>query len=155
MATAKFAVPSHKIHTCLWFEKDGIEAAKFYVSLFKNSRIVSDDPTLVTFILDGQEISIINGGPHFTLSPAMSLFTTCEDQEEIDRLWAALTSDGGKEIECGWLTDKFGVSWQIVPRCLMEMMGDPDEVKAKRAREAMLKSVKFDIETLKKAYNGE
>ncbi|PGH35997.1 hypothetical protein GX50_01167 [[Emmonsia] crescens] len=154
MSNSTFAVPSHKIHTCLWFEKDAIKAAEFYVSLFKNSRIVSSHDTLVTFILDGQEISLLNGGTYYTLSPAASLFTVCEDQDEVDRLWAALLADGGKESQCGWLTDGFGVSWQIVPRCLMEMMGDSDKVKAKRVTDVMLKSVKFDIETLKKAFHG-
>ncbi|OJD18655.1 hypothetical protein AJ78_01351 [Emergomyces pasteurianus Ep9510] len=154
MATPTFAAPSTKIHTCLWFEKDAIKAAEFYVTLFKNSRIISSDKTLVSFILDGQQISLLNGGTYYTLTPAASLFTTCDDQAEVDRLWAALLADGGKEMQCGWLTDRFGVSWQIVPRCLMEMMGDSDQVKAKRVTDAMLNSVKFDIETLKKAFEG-
>ncbi|OAX85164.1 hypothetical protein ACJ72_00466 [Emergomyces africanus] len=153
MATSTFSA-LHKIHTCLWFEKDAIKAAEFYVTLFKNSRIVSSDKTLVTFILDGQQISLLNGGTYYTLSPAASLFTICEDQAEVDRLWDALLADGGKEMQCGWLTDRFGVSWQIVPRCLMEMMGDSDKAKAKRATDAMMKSVKFDIDTLKKAFDG-
>ncbi|KLJ06974.1 hypothetical protein EMPG_17537 [Blastomyces silverae] len=154
MSLATFTAPSFKVHTCLWFEKDAIKAAEFYVTLFKNSRIVSSSDTLVTFVLDGQQISLLNGGTYFTLSPAASLFTTCEDQDEVDRLWAALLADGGKESQCGWLTDKFGVSWQIVPRCLMEMMGDSDKEKAKRVTDAMMKSIKFDIPTLKKAFDG-
>ncbi|KAK2746436.1 hypothetical protein FQN55_005654 [Onygenales sp. PD_40] len=154
MADTTFIPPTHRIHTCLWMEKDGLEAAKFYTSLFKNSRITNEHSTLVTFQLEGQDISILNGGPYFTLSPAVSLFTICEDQAEIDRLWAAFTADGGKESQCGWVTDKFGVSWQIVPRCLMEMQFEKDEAKRKRAHEAMLKSVKFDIETLTRAFNG-
>ncbi|OAT06599.1 3-demethylubiquinone-9 3-methyltransferase [Blastomyces gilchristii SLH14081] len=156
MSLPTFTVPSHKIHTCLWFEKDAIKAAEFYVSLFKNSRIVSSFDTLVTLVLDGQEISLLNGGTYFTLSPAASLFTICEDQDEVDRLWAALLVDGGKESQCGWVTDKFGVSWQIVPKCLMEMMGDSDKEKAKRVTvtDAMLNSIKFDIATLKKAFDG-
>ncbi|EEH20359.1 hypothetical protein PABG_02618 [Paracoccidioides brasiliensis Pb03] len=154
MSTTKFETPSHKIHICLWFEKDGIKAAEHYISLFNNSRIIFSDDTLVSFIIDGQQITILNGGPHYKLSPAASLFIVCDGQEEIDRLWTALTADGGNELQCGWLTDKFGVSWQVVPGSLLEMINDPDEEKAKRTREAMLKSVKFDIQTLKNAYNG-
>ncbi|PGH12127.1 hypothetical protein AJ80_06848 [Polytolypa hystricis UAMH7299] len=156
MSYPKFALPSHKIHTCLWFDNNnGLEAATFYTSLFKNSRITSVAETLVTFTLDGQDISALNGGPHYKQTPAASLFIICEDQDEIDHFWNAFTADGGKEIQCGWVTDKFGVSWQVVPRVLMEMMGDPDEEKAKRAHDAMLNSVKFDIAELKEAFEGK
>lgn len=154
MSKAKLAIPSHKIHTCLWFDNQALEAATFYTSLFKNSQITATSEVTVTFTLDGQDFTGLNGGPIYKHSPAMSLFVVCDDQADIDFLWEKFTSDGGAEVQCGWVTDRFGVSWQIVPKRLLEMFKDEDAEKAGRARDAMMKSVKFDIETLEKAFEG-
>jgi len=136
-----------KVTPFLWFDNKAEEAAKFYVSIFKNSKLLS--PT--TFQIDGQEFIAFNGGPHFTLTPAISLFVNCETQEEVDELWEKL-SEGGEKSRCGWLKDKFGLSWQIVPSVLGKLMQDKDPEKSKRVREAMLKMTKLDINGLKRAY---
>ena len=155
-----------KITPYLWFDTQAEEAANFYVSLFKNSRIVDvvhyDDATpgqagrvmIVNFQLDGQDFVALNGGPHFKFTEAISLFVNCQDQQEVDRLWDALSA-GGEVQQCGWLKDKYGLSWQIIPSALMELMGDPDPVKSMRVRQAMLQMVKIDIAGLKKAYEGK
>ena len=160
-----------KFVTNLWFDKGGEDAAAFYVSLFKNSRIKDtmyyDDATseaagqpkgsvlTVTFELDGQEYVILNGGPLFPLSEAVSIMVKCEDQAEVDRLWEALTADGGQPSQCGWLKDKWGLSWQIVPKRLEELASDPDKAKVGRAMAAMMKMSKLDIDKLERAFNGE
>ena len=148
-----------KITPFLWFDNQAEEAANFYVSIFKNSKILgvsrygeagpgsAGTVLTVTFQLDGQEFTALNGGPHFTFSEAISLYVDCESQEEVDELWAKLTA-GGEESMCGWLKDKYGLSWQIVPRILLELMQDKDPVKAKRVTEAMLQMRKIDIKTL-------
>ncbi len=153
------------ISPCLWFDGRAEEAAAFYVSVFKNSRLVgtthyvegSPGPTgsvmTVRFILDGQEFEAINGGPQFSFTPAISFIVNCHTQEEIDRLWSRLTDDG-QEVQCGWLTDKFGVSWQIVPEVLYEMINSSDAAAAQRATTAMLGMVKLDIGELQRAYHG-
>jgi predicted 3-demethylubiquinone-9 3-methyltransferase (glyoxalase superfamily) len=155
-----------KITTYLWFDDDAEEAMKFYTSLFKNSKILSTSRypegspgkpgTLMTgtFQLDGQEFMALNGGPQFPFTEAISLLVNCENQQEVDELWAKLTADGGQESQCGWLKDKFGVSWQIIPKQLGEMIGDKDPVKAKRAVDAMLKMKKIDIKTIERARDG-
>jgi predicted 3-demethylubiquinone-9 3-methyltransferase (glyoxalase superfamily) len=147
----------------LWFDGKAEEAANFYISIFKNSKIVSitrygeDGPgpkgtvMSVIFQLDGQEFMALNGGPQFTFSPAISFFVNCETQEEVDRLWEKL-SEGGEKQRCGWLKDKYGVSWQIIPSVLGEMLNDADTAKSKRVMEAMLQMNKIDIKGLKKAY---
>jgi predicted 3-demethylubiquinone-9 3-methyltransferase (glyoxalase superfamily) len=137
-----------KIRPFLWFDGKAEEAAKFYVSIFKNSKPLS--PT--TFLLDGQEFFAFNGGPHFTFTPAISFFVNCETQQEVDELWEKL-SEGGEKSRCGWLKDKFGISWQIIPSVLGELMHDKDPEKAKRVRQAMLQMGKIEIEGLKKAYD--
>ncbi|MDR3409719.1 MAG: VOC family protein [Formivibrio sp.] len=154
------------IGTCLWFDGQAEEAAAFYVAIFKNSRILQTTYYLqemhrpkgsvltVSFMLDGQEFLALNGGPEFTFSPAISLVIYCETQAEIDEYWEKLTADGGKEVECGWLTDKFGVSWQIVPRAMLKMLVDPDTAAAQRAFAAMLKMKKLDIALLEQAFAG-
>lgn len=154
----------NRISTCLWFDGQAEEAAAFYVAIFKNSSIVETLYCLqemhrpkgsvltVSFVLDGQEFLALNGGPEFTFSPAISFMVNCETQEEIDDYWKKLTADGGKEVECGWLTDKFGVSWQIVPSALLKMLNDPDTAAAERAFAAMLKMKKLDIAQLKQAF---
>jgi predicted 3-demethylubiquinone-9 3-methyltransferase (glyoxalase superfamily) len=157
------------IAPCLWFDDQAEEAANFYVSAFHGcgrGAAVGDvlrfgeagprpkgSVMSVTFILDGQEFIALNGGPHFTFSPAISLFVKCADQAEVDRFWERL-SDGGKTEQCGWLRDRFGVSWQIVPTVLGEMMKDKDRTRVRRVAEAMLKMVKLDIAGLRKAYEG-
>ena len=155
-----------KITPNLWFDNQAEEAAKFYVSLFQNSRIINvtrienggpqEDMTVavVNFELDGREFVAFNGGPYFKLNEAMSLSVDCTDQAEVDRLWDALTA-GGEEQQCGWLKDRFGLSWQIIPARLVQLMQDPDPAKAGRVTHAMLQMVKIDIEGLEKAYRGE
>ena len=156
-----------KITTFLWFDDDAEEAMKFYTSLFKNSKILSTSRypegspgnagTLMTgtFQLEGQEFMALNAGPEFKFTEAISLFVNCESQQEVDELWAKLTADGGEESQCGWLKDKFGLSWQIIPRQLGEMLGDKDPAKAKRAMDAMLKMRKIDIKALERARDGQ
>ena len=155
-----------KITTFLWFNGNAEEAANYYVSTFKHSKIVNiarfgeagpgpkGSVMLVTFELEGQQFMALNGGPQYTISPAISLFVNCETQAEVDDLWAKLTA-GGKEVQCGWLTDKFGVSWQIIPREFMELMQDKDPVKSQRVFKAMMKMVKIDLDVVKRAYRGE
>ncbi len=162
-----------KITPFLWFDDQAEEAAEFYVSVFNGrpgsagaskvlnvSRFGDAGPgeagkvMTVSFMLEGQEITALNGGPHHSFTEAISLFVSCESQEEVDYLWGALLSDGGKEDQCGWLKDRYGLSWQIIPTALMELMGDPDPVKAQRVTEAMLQMGKIDIEGLKQAYGA-
>ncbi len=148
-----------KITTFLWFDGQAEEAANFYVSLFKNSKITNvmkagGQTMSVTFRLEGQDFIALNGGPHFKFTEAVSLFVSCDTQEEIDDKWKKLTANGGKESMCGWLKDKYGLSWQIVPPVLGELMNDKDAAKSKRVMDAMLKMRKIDISVLKKAHNG-
>ena len=140
-----------KIRTFLWYDDRAEEAANFYVSIFKNSRIESVSPMIVRFVLEGQEFMALNGGPMFSFTPAISLFVDCQNQHEVDELWAKLL-EGGKESQCGWLTDKFGLSWQIVPKRLGELLSDDDDEKSERVMQAMLKMVKIDVAALEKAY---
>jgi predicted 3-demethylubiquinone-9 3-methyltransferase (glyoxalase superfamily) len=158
-----------KITPDLWFDNNAEEAAKFYTSIFKNSKIihiarygeaaakVSGRPkgTVMTVIfeLEGQRFMALNGGPIFKFSPAISFLVNCETQEEVDELWEKL-SEGGEKEQCGWLKDKYGVSWQIVPNALGEMLQDKDAKKSERVMEAMLQMKKIDIDGLKKAYAG-
>ena len=153
-----------KIVPFLWFDTQAEDAAHFYVSVFKNSSIENvsrftnekglDQVMSVTFMLDGHEYNALNGGPVFTFSPAISFFVNCEDQAEVDRLWNQL-SDGGEQQQCGWLKDKYGISWQIIPTVLGELLGDEDPVKAQNVMEAMLTMNKIDIAELQKAYRSE
>ena len=140
-----------KITPFLWFEGDALEAAEFYVSIFKNSRIISASPMMVTLELEGQRLMILNGGPHHRLSPAVSLFVSCETQLEIDDFWAKLTADGGADGRCGWLTDKYGLSWQLVPPVLGQLLGDKDRPKAQRVMDAMMTMNKLEIAVLEQA----
>jgi predicted 3-demethylubiquinone-9 3-methyltransferase (glyoxalase superfamily) len=155
-----------KITTFLWFDGKAEEAANFYTSIFKDSKILSvahygdagpgpkGSVMLVTFQLEGQKFMALNGGPQYPLTPAISLFVDCDSQAEVDDLWDKLTA-GGLEVQCGWLQDQFGLSWQIIPRALMEMMQDKDPVKSQRAFKAMLEMKKIDIAGLQRAYRGE
>lgn len=151
---------SQKIVPFLWFDNNAEEAINLYVSLFKNSkwgevtRKGPDGPIFsATFELEGVEFYALNGGPMFKFTEAISLFVNCETQEEIDELWSKLSA-GGKEKQCGWLEDKFGLVWQIIPTALMRMMRDPDPEKVQRVTQAMMKMVKLDLSALKRAYEG-
>lgn len=155
-----------KINPFLWFNNQAEEAANFYVSIFKNSRIVrvtrygdagpgpKGSVMTVDFQLDGQEFVALNGGPQFTFSPAISFVVNCQTQAEVDEFWQKLAA-GGEEVECGWLTDKYGLSWQIVPTVLVDMLNDPDHVKSQRVLKAMMQMKKIDIATLKRAYENQ
>ncbi len=153
-----------KITTFLWFDSNAEEAANHYVSIFKNSKIGTiarygaagpgpkGSVMTVTFQLEGQDFIALNGGPHFKFTEAISLLVNCKNQEEVDDLWEKLSA-GGQAQRCGWLKDKFGLSWQIVPSALGEMMGDGDPAKSKRVMEAMLQMDKLDIKRLRQAYD--
>jgi predicted 3-demethylubiquinone-9 3-methyltransferase (glyoxalase superfamily) len=155
-----------KITPFLWFDHQVEEAARLYTSLLPNSAITGisrytegshgqiGSVMTVSFTLQGQEFTALNGGPEFSFTPAISFVINCETQAEVDHIWDTLAEDGHIE-QCGWLRDKFGVSWQIVPTILGELMQDPDPEKTRRVMEAMLKMIKLDIEGLKRAYNGE
>lgn len=138
-----------KITPFLWYESQASDAARFYCSVFKNSRIISSNHLVTQFELEGLQISALNGGPMFKLTEAFSFYVSCDNQEEIDYFWNAFTKDGGQESMCGWCKDKFGLSWQIIPAILPELMNDP--VRGPRVMQAFLKMKKFDIETLLKA----
>ena len=154
-----------KIRTFLWFNDNAEEAAHFYTSIFKNSSIgeimrcgeAGPGPVgsalVVEFTMEGQEFLAMNGGPLFPFTPAISLMVSAETQAEIDDLWAKLL-EGGKESQCGWLSDKFGLSWQITPPILVKLLRDPDPAKSSAVMEAMMKMVKLDIPTLQAAYDG-
>jgi len=143
-----------KITPFLWFDTQAEEAMNFYCSIFKNSKILSVSPFSVNFELEGQEFVGFNAGPEFKFNESISFFVNCEDQAEVDYLWNALTADGGEESMCGWLKDKYGLSWQIIPKQLGALMGDPDPDKSNRVREAMLKMQKIIVADLQKAYDG-
>ena len=159
-----------KIAPCLWFDSQA-QAAEFYTSIFKNSRIVKSNRygkagreihgrppgsvMTVAFELDGQPFTALNGGPVFQFNEAVSLQILCDTQEQVDFFWEKLTAGGGKKAhQCGWLKDKFGVSWQVIPKILPDLLGDPDTEKAERAMKAMLKMKKLDIGELKHAFAG-
>ncbi|KIL37101.1 3-demethylubiquinone-9 3-methyltransferase [Cohnella kolymensis] len=154
-----------KISTCLWFDGNAEEAVHFYMSIFKNSKIESimyygkagpgEEGTVLsmTFQLDGQQLMALNGGPQYKFTPAISFFVSCESQQEVDELWEKLC-EGGEKGRCAWLTDKYGVSWQIVPTALGDMLQDKDAEKAAKVMRAMLEMDKIDIEILKQAYAG-
>lgn len=152
-----------KIIPFLWFDNQAEEAVNFYMGIFKNSKIKNivkygeagpgpnGNVMTVSFELEGQEFTALNGGPQFKFTEAISFYVKCNSQDEVDYYWDKLTKDG-EEQPCGWLKDKFGVSWQIVPTLLIEMLNDPDPEKSKRVTEAMLKMMKIDIKVLKRAY---
>lgn len=141
-----------KITPFLWFEKDAEKAAEFYVSLFPGSRVVQASPMVTTFELAGVQFMALNGGPTFTLNESFSMFISCEDQREVDALWDALLKDGGTPSQCGWLKDRFGLSWQVVPKAFMKLASDPNPKKSQAVMQAMLKMVKLDIATLERAH---
>ena len=152
-----------KITPFLWYDGKAEEAMNFYMSIFKNSEVLNisrnDDEgpgkagtvMSVSFRLEGQEFIALNGGPHFTFSPTISLFVSCDSQSEVDDLWAKLSSGGGETQRCGWLKDKYGVSWQVIPKALGELLEDPDTAKSDRVWKAMLQMEKIDIKGLQEA----
>jgi predicted 3-demethylubiquinone-9 3-methyltransferase (glyoxalase superfamily) len=155
----------NRFSTCLWFDTEAAEAADFYVSVFPNSRIINtmrypeNGPRLagmvltVQFMLDGSEFLALNAGPQYKFTPAMSIITYCDTQQELDTVWERLTA-GGQEVQCGWLTDKYGVSWQVVPRTFDKLLNSPDRAASQRAFSAMMKMVKLDIGALQRAYDN-
>jgi predicted 3-demethylubiquinone-9 3-methyltransferase (glyoxalase superfamily) len=161
---------AHKFTLCLWFDDQAEEAAKFYTSIFKDGKIGKiqrygkegfehhrrPEGTAMTidFEANGQKFIALNGGPLFKFSEAISIVVTCDTQKEIDYYWEKLTGQGGKEVQCGWLKDKFGISWQVVPTMFQELMNGGDKAGASRAMNAMFKMKKFDIATLQQAYKG-
>ncbi len=152
-------IMSAKVRTCLWFERGGMEAARLYTSLLPESHLETPDdggktPLVVQFTLAGAPFMILNGGPHYKLSPAASIMVSTRDQAETDLLWDALLADGGQESRCGWLVDRFGVSWQIVPQALQRFLSDPDREAAGRAQQAMLQMNKIVIADLEKAFRS-
>ncbi|WDR04667.1 VOC family protein [Devosia rhodophyticola] len=150
---------NHRVRTCLWFDKDGEAAANAYVALIPNSEIEDvvraqpgGDAIVVNFTLGGAPFQILNGGPHYKATPAASISVLTEDQAETDRLWDALIADGGEAGRCAWLEDRFGISWQIVPKALAEMLGAKDRAAAGRAQAAMMEMNKIEIATLEAAF---
>jgi predicted 3-demethylubiquinone-9 3-methyltransferase (glyoxalase superfamily) len=153
-----------KFSTCLWFDTQAEEAANYYVSLFDDSEVTNvqrldgtpsgDNVALVFFRLAGNEFMAINGGPQFPFTEAVSIHVGVENQAEVDRLWTALTTNGGEEGQCGWLKDKFGLSWQVIPDRMGELLSDPDPERSQRAMQAMLKMQKIDLEVMEAAANG-
>lgn len=158
---------AHKITPCLWFDGQALEAAEFYTSIFPGSEInqvqrarleypggALGSVLLVEFTLAGQRYQALNGGAHDTFNDAVSFSVRCDDQEEVDRLWLTLTADGGRPVQCGWLKDKYGLSWQIVPKRLLELMSTPDEAQGRRVMAAMMEMVKIDIAAIEAAAKG-
>jgi predicted 3-demethylubiquinone-9 3-methyltransferase (glyoxalase superfamily) len=151
--------------TCLWFDTEGEAAAHFYTGIFKDSSIgrvaryteagpgPAGSVITVEFELNGQKFLALNGGPEYKFTPAISLMVPCQDQAEVDYYWSRL-SDGGQEVACGWVTDRYGVSWQVYPTVMGDMMSDPDPEKVRRVTEAMMKMIKLDIAALQQAYAG-
>jgi predicted 3-demethylubiquinone-9 3-methyltransferase (glyoxalase superfamily) len=153
--------------TCLWFDTEGEAAARFYTSVFQDSKLgrtgryteagprPAGSPMAIEFELNGQKFVALNGGPEFKFNEAISLQIPCANQDEVDYYWDRLTEDGGQAVACGWLKDKFGLSWQVVPTVLIDMISDPDPEKAQRATAAMLSMVKLDIAAIQRAYAGQ
>lgn len=151
------------IKPCLWFDRDGEDAARFYTGLFPNSEITTvshytdagplpaGTAMLIEFTLDGRPFQALNGGPEYQHSPAVSFAITCADADEVDRYWTALTADGGEEVQCGWCTDRFGISWQVVPAGIEELLSDPDPARVARAMQAMFGMKKLDLAAMRAA----
>jgi predicted 3-demethylubiquinone-9 3-methyltransferase (glyoxalase superfamily) len=149
-----------KITPFLWFDDQAEEAMNYYISIFKNGKVLNVQRAngkvlTVTFELDGQRIMALNGGPLFKFTEAVSLFVDCETQQEVDELWEKLCAGGGESGRCGWLKDKFGLSWQIIPKTLMKLLSDPDPQRSQAVMQAMLKMSKIVIEDLQRAYEGK
>lgn len=140
---------SHTLYPCLWFDGQAKAAATYYCGIFKHAKITAENPVVVMFELNGSKFMALNGGPQFQHSEAVSFVIPCDTQEEIDHYWNSLTADGGQKSRCGWLKDKFGVSWQVVPANLDQLMSDPE--RASRVMQAVMKMDKIDIATLENA----
>ncbi|MBL8328552.1 MAG: VOC family protein [Rubrivivax sp.] len=145
---------SPTVSVCLWYDGNAEEAARLYTSLIPNSQVTRVSPVMVTFTLDGAPFQALNGGPRFKPNEAASIVVSTKTQEETDRLWSALLADGGSEGRCAWLKDRFGVSWQIVPEVLPQLLSAPDRQAADRALQAMLKMSRIDIKALQSAFNA-
>lgn len=143
------------LSTFLWFESGADDAARLYCSIFPDAKITAVTPMTTSFEIAGQRFIAFNGGSHYQLTPAISLFIRCDTQDEVDALWSRFLAEGGKESRCGWLVDRFGLSWQIIPRQLLELMSDPDPVVANRVVQCMLGMQKIDIAVLQRAHRGE
>lgn len=153
-----------KITTCFWFDNNLEEALTFYTTVFKDARIVSitripggvgGETVVGEFMLFGQQFRALNGGPLFKFNESISFYVNCDTQEEVDFYWSKLTADGGKESVCGWLKDKFGVSWQICPKQVFQMLEDKDQAKVSRAMAAMMKMARIDLQKMQDAFNGK
>lgn len=142
------------ITPCLWFDGQAQQAAEFYVSVFPDSKIIEANPVVVQFSLRGHSFVALNGGPEFKPTMATSFQISCESQEEVDYFWQALSGDGGQESQCGWLTDKYGFAWQVIPTEMFNYINGPDAQGAQRAMQAMLQMGKLEIEPMKQAYLG-
>lgn len=145
----------NKVTPFLWFDLGKAEeAANYYITIFKNSKIIDSNPMMTSFSIDGLEFIALNGGPEYKFNEAFSLFVNCEDQQEVDLYWSKLINDGGKEGNCGWCKDKYGLSWQIIPKQLGELLGDPDQEKSKKVMDAMLKMNKIIVSDLQSAHSA-
>jgi predicted 3-demethylubiquinone-9 3-methyltransferase (glyoxalase superfamily) len=143
-----------KIRPCLWFDGKAEEAARFYGTIFKNSKIITTGPVVTIFTIEGQEFMGLNGGPKFPFTEAVSFMVHCDTQAELDEKWEKLTADGGRPVECGWLKDKYGLCWQIVPTALQRLMMEGDKASNERVMAALMKMTKLDIATLEAAAKG-
>jgi predicted 3-demethylubiquinone-9 3-methyltransferase (glyoxalase superfamily) len=144
----------NNLSTFLWFDANANDAAQLYCAIFPGAKITAVTPMSTSFEIEGQRFIAFNGGPHHQLSPAVSLFVSCQTQDEVDALWNRFLAEGGTASRCGWLVDKFGLSWQIIPVQLLALLSDPDPVKANRAVQCMLGMQKIDIATLERAHRG-
>ena len=147
-------ITSQKITPYLWFESNGLEAAEYYTSIFPDSRIVSRSPMVTTFEICGQRFSILTAGPHDAFNDAVSFYIDCKNQEEVDYYWDKFISDGGEESMCGWLKDKYGVRWQIIPEALIRLGNDSDPVKSKKVWDTMMRMKKIIVQDIEAAYNS-
>ncbi|MEO8551178.1 MAG: VOC family protein [Kofleriaceae bacterium] len=142
------------ISTFLWFDTNAADAARMYCEIFPGAKITSESPMSASFEIGAQKFIAFNGGPHYKLTPAVSVFVSCKNQEEVDTVWNRFLAAGSSEHKCGWLVDKYGLSWQIIPTQLMELMSDPDPEKANRVVQAMLKMQKIEVAELQRAHRG-
>lgn len=145
-------INQQKITPFLWFEKDGADAAEYYISVFPESKLISKTPLVTTFQLFGQSFSILEAGPHNPFNDSVSFYIDCKDQEEVDYYWNRFIKDGGKESMCGWLQDKYGIRWQIIPEALIRLSNDTDSSKSKKVVDAMMKMKKIIVSDLEEAY---
>jgi predicted 3-demethylubiquinone-9 3-methyltransferase (glyoxalase superfamily) len=145
----------NKVTPFLWFDNNAHEAMDFYASVFPDAKVTSKFPQGGTFEIAGQQFMTLNGGPMYKFNEAISLYVNCDSQEEVDRLWAQLTADGGSESRCGWLKDKYGLSWQIIPSKMWDLLRDPDQEKISRVMAAMMQMSKINIAALQEAYDSK